>query len=201
MSRADALRRYVAERCGGARFVALALVLGAVGTVTSSEWREMTVVVLARSVVVAYLAVLALRIWDDIMDRDADAVRHPGRAVPTADVGALGALLLAIAAALIASGPQAGSRLLLLMVLVLTLAAWYRLRPTGARSALADAHVLMAKYPVIALIAAPGAYDSRELLRAMPVLVVLYLLLCAFEWLDDPRLRRRLSSTVRGPLP
>ncbi len=204
MSSTETIRRYLAERYAGVRFVALALVLAAVGAWTTSAWRDVAIAGVIRAFAAAWLLVLAFRAWDDLEDRDADAVRHPERVAVTGDARALWLLALSAAigaVALVVAGVQREARLAMLAGIVVVLLAWYRLRSGESRSAVADAHVLLLKYPLIAAIVAPGAYEQREVARAVPVLTVLYLLLCTYEWADDPRLRRRLSSTIRGPLP
>lgn len=199
MSRGETIRRYAAERLR-MRFVALAVVLAATGASVTSGVRQTRM----RSALVAYLLVLAFRVWDDIEDREVDADHHPARVSVTGDVAALRALAIvasAAAIALMAAGPQPIQRAAGTLSLGAALLAWYRWRKSSSRSAVADAHVLLLKYPLIALIAAPGLLGAGDVARAAPLLTALYLLLCTIEWIDDPRLRRRLSPTARDTQP
>ena len=191
MSRGETIVRWMRERYG-ARFVALAAVVGCVDAVSADRWDASS---LTRSVAVAWLVILALRVWDDLADRDVDAQRHPERVSVIGDRVALEGLAVfaALAASgLLAIGPQPLMRFLIGAALATALLFWYALRPPR-RLLVADALVLMAKYPVIALISASSLQTMQSLVRELPLLVGLYLLLLLYEVVGsveaDPSLR------------
>lgn len=196
----DVIRRYLTERYPARRFVPLATLVAATGMLASPGSPQLSVADGVRGVVLAYLLVLVFRIWDDLEDRERDVLLHPGRI--TGRVGATKPFVaLACAAAVLAVllvlvGPQPTQRMLALALLTAVLCVWYRLRSLPR---IANAFVLLAKYPVIACVAAPAAlWAERDVTHATPFLLALYLFLCIHEALDDPILRRsfgRGSST------
>lgn len=137
--------------------VALALAGGALGRPESLQQ-------LALTATNGLLLLAQFRIWDDLADRRADAIAHPGRVVvratsvaPLVAVGA-GLLLVNVCIAILRD-PSLVS-LLLLTVLHLALGAFYLLR--SGRTVIGD-QLLLAKYPVFVcvlagerLLAAPG---------------------------------------------
>jgi hypothetical protein len=94
-------------------------------------------------------------------------------------LGALGLLLVVL-------GPHAGSRLIAVTMAVAVLAAWYRVRPASAR-AVVNAHVVLLKYPLLAFAATSASPPTGAL-------VSLYLVLCAYEIVDDPALRASIVA-------
>lgn len=205
MSRAEIVRAWLRERYPARRFVSLALVLGAVGVLASPELTRIPVAdataAWARGAIVAYLLVLCFRIVDDLADRSLDATLHPTRITVREDCEPLrwvSWVSCGIVAMLLAVGPQRAERLLVLIALDAALLLWYRMRRPTDRAAITNAIVVLAKYPVIALLAAPAVLWTEDgLARAAPFLFALYLILCVHEVLDDPVLRR---SFGRGAL-
>ena len=70
-------------------------------------------------------------------------------------------------------------------IAVVVLTVWYRIRPSAR--AVFNAHVVLLKYPLIAFAASPSA-------PAFGALVSLYLVLCAYEIVDDPSLRASIPA-------
>ena len=83
MSPLDIVRRYMIERYPARRFVVLALLLSGSGilAVPAAQRADVTEAFgsAIRGALVAWLIVLALRVWDDIEDRGHDALAHPDR--------------------------------------------------------------------------------------------------------------------------
>ncbi|MEO7366711.1 MAG: hypothetical protein ABIZ36_02060 [Gemmatimonadaceae bacterium] len=197
MSRPDIIRRYMIERYPARRFVALALFVSGSGflAVPSAQSGNATNALdsIIRGALVAGLIVLALRVWDDLEDRSHDAFAHPARITVRPDstnpLRYVSLVSGGIAIALVAIGVDPMNRLLICAVLGIALAAWYRVRASLSPSRVFAAHVVLAKYPVIAYIAAPEALRrSSGLAFAAPVFIAMYLLLCIHEALDDPEL-------------
>ena len=90
------------------------------------------------------------------------------------------------------------NRLLVSALLGIALAVWYCGRASLSPSPVFAAHVVLAKYPVVAYLAAPGTLrGSSGLALAAPVFIAMYLLLCIHEALDDPELfRSRVGRRV-----
>ena len=203
MSSADVVRAYMRERYPARRFAPLALLLGAIGLVAAPDFAQFTLELAAREwargSAFAYLLVLAFRVLDDLEDRDVDAERHPERiTVRVARVWPLRWLswtALGLGAVLVILGPQRIERLVTLVALCLVLSLWYLVRDVVGRTPIADGLVVLAKYPVIAYLAAPAVlWYEGEFLRAAPLLFALYLILCVHEVLDDSVLRRSLGK-------
>ena len=203
MSRAELARLYLRERYPARRFVPLALLLGGMGILASPELARVTLEdaarAWARGTSLAYLLVLSFRVWDDLQDREVDAVRHPERITVRADrvspLRWLSWILIDIAGLLVMLGPQRMERLLVLVALGVALMLWYLVRDAAGRTPIAAAVVVLTKYPVIAYLAAPAVlWEDGGLLRAAPFLLALYLFLCVHEVLDDPVLRRSFGK-------
>ncbi len=152
-------------------------------------------------VVTAWLLVLAFRVIDDLIDRDHDrGYRHPDRVTVRANrlapfLGlAIGAFLLVCALTTVLGAFPARAEWCI--GLTGLLAGWSWLRPRTRAGSLVHAHVILAKYPLIAVIASP---DPAHLLfaDAVPALGALYLGFCLYEALDDPLVR---GSRGAGPI-
>ncbi len=154
---------------------------------------------------VALLFVLSLRIWDDWQDRAVDAQRAPERLMVRVP-HVLPFLLLGGGAALLGCGLVALTRptgsLIVLVGLYILLAVWYRLRPAGERAGnwgiVANYHVVLLKYPVLALVVASRSaadFPGGLAVRGWAGPEALYLGLGLYEYFDDERCRRnRLAS-------
>lgn len=136
----------------------------------------------ATDFVVSLCLVIAFRIWDDLMDRERDRVRHPERVVVRARSTAslsLAALAIGVGGAgvlLLTRGP---APVWPLIVFTIVLATWYAVR--GARSAAGD-RILLFKYAVFTLaVIGPAWVTPRAAASALGV----YLAACLYEWLHD----------------
>ena len=206
MSRPDIIRRYMIERYPARRFVTLALFVSGSGflAVPSAERGNVAEALgsAMRGALVAYLIVLTLRVWDDLEDRRHDALAHPDRITVRPEVAVPLRYLTLVsgggAIALVAIGVEPLNRLLICALLGVALGIWYWAGTSLSPSRVIAAHVVLAKYPVIAYVAAPGTLRGISgLVLAAPVFIAMYLLLCIHEALDDPELfRSRMGRRV-----
>ncbi|HUQ48968.1 MAG TPA: hypothetical protein VM053_12110 [Gemmatimonadaceae bacterium] len=199
MSRLDIIRRYMIERYPARRFVVLAILLSGTGILAAPVAHRADLVGMfaspIRGALIAYLIVLAFRVWDDLEDRNHDVVAHPDRITvspeATAPLRKLALMSGGAATTLFAFGVEPLYRLLICALLVIALAVWYRTRRSLSPSPVFAAHIVLAKYPVIAYLVAPGTLaDGSRVAVATPVFIAIYLLLCIHEALDDPELFR-----------
>jgi hypothetical protein len=58
----------------------------------------------------------------------------------------------------------------------------------------AGVHIVLVKYPLIAYAVAPTLPSAETFGRTASVLVGLYVLICAYEYVDDPDLRHVFFS-------
>lgn len=143
--------------------------------------------------------VVQFRLWDDLADRSADAVRHPERVlsrVPSAAPFIV--LTVATGAAILASLTSRGVASVALLVTVwIVFAAWYGTR--GHRTAWRD-HLLLLKYPVFAAIVC-GSGPAVASPAGFLILTVLYLAVCLYEaWHDLEAPWRVHRIAVEAPL-
>jgi 4-hydroxybenzoate polyprenyltransferase len=175
------LFQYCRQRLLTLRIGTAAVVIAAASEVAVTSWRSLPIDVLLGCVLIALF-----RIWDDLADRERDAVAHPGRptvraATPAPFVAAC--LLLAVSAfaivALRGAGLGAASGL---AALILLMALWYLHR--GPRS-LAGDHVLLLKYPMFVwiVVASRGGPPAPSLWLAM---AAVFLAACVYEAVHDP---------------
>jgi hypothetical protein len=175
---------YVAQRARPQALFPLSIVIAAVAW-TGVGLSAFQLPEFVATVAQALVLVFAFRIWDDIEDRTYDAARHPDRVLASSDrVAPFVVFAVALAAAgmipavLIA---RLAEQLAIINVAIILLVAWYHRRASNGPS-LANAHVVLLKYPFIAFALAPVR-------PRMPAIVALYFALCAFEVFDDPALR------------
>jgi hypothetical protein len=219
MSSTELVVKYLAERSRPLILGLLSLLLAAAGLLLAPS-SGVNFVRYLESAAQAFLLILAFRVWDDLADRERDAVEHPGRVVVVSGrVGpfALLGVVLGVGALVpIALAADAVARLAALGIAAGSLAIWYRVRPTplsssaspplrirtssasGGSAASLGGHVVLIKYPAIAFAVAPSV--PRLDLRAAATLASLYLVLCIYESFDDPALRasaraRRIAIT------
>jgi 4-hydroxybenzoate polyprenyltransferase len=196
MSAIDLLVRYLRQRARLGLFVPLSVLLAVAGRsmVASSSASVGAIVVAALQ---ALALTLAFRIWDDIEDLDVDRVRHPTRvavtARTTAPLSALGLLLASGATISLIAEPFVLRRLAALSFVTAILSIWYGARPREGRHALSE-HVLAMKYPLVAYAVAPELPSDVVTPRVAIVLVVLYVLICVYEYAEDVELRQLLTS-------
>jgi len=139
----------------------------------------------------ALLLSAEFRLWDDLCDREQDCREDPQRVLcRTESLTPFIALVFALAiaaAALVAwlrSWQAAGALLLLHAVLGL----WYAVRAKLELGPVMNFHIVLLKYPAFGFLL--GMSQRGELTPALLAwLAVVYLGLCIFEVLHDPRLR------------
>jgi 4-hydroxybenzoate polyprenyltransferase len=131
----------------------------------------------------ALALVMTFRIWDDLMDRERDRMKHPDRVVVRASSIAplrFASWILGTAALIVLARSRTTASAGLLVGYMAVLAAVYATR--GPRSAASD-RILLLKYGVftLGLIDMPDALTARGLLAAAAAFVVA----CAYEWWHD----------------
>jgi 4-hydroxybenzoate polyprenyltransferase len=191
MSSRELIVRYLRERARLSVFVPLALVMAAMGKLTGGRLdRSPGPADYALTAATALLLMLAFRVWDDLEDRSHDVREHPSRvtvvATSVAPLIAFAFVLGMLGALSVALGPRAGPRLGAVAIAVAVLAAWYRTRPV-ATGAVVNAHVVLLKYPLVAFAASAASPPAGALAS-------LYLVLCAYEIVDDPALRASIVA-------
>ncbi len=131
------------------------------------------------------LAAAVLRLWDDLADVSHDEAAHPERVLvssgnlrPFVALVATGLLILMLA---LLDEP---TRLAVYCALLAGFALLYHSRSARALPRPVRACLVLAKYPVLVVLAGAGFSG-----RAWLVLLALYAALCVFEWRDDPELR------------
>ena len=181
---------YCSERLTIQRLGPPALVIVGASQLAAQSWRSV--------VADAFLAIVLLaqfRIWDDVADRERDAITHPERVtvrattlVPLVVASALMGLGGFAIVVLRSSSPATANAL---AGLNLMMALWYWGR--GARSLLGD-HVLLAKYPMFVLI----IVLSRRATLTPPLWLAMsatFLAACVYEAAHD-----RTSPGSRQPV-
>jgi 4-hydroxybenzoate polyprenyltransferase len=174
------LLAYARERLTPAR-LAPAVLLVVLSTLAGRGWSGAIAVVVDAAVALALVA--AFRLWDDLVDRERDRVKHPHRVTVTASTvtplwivaGALGA-----AAAVMLALADGTASVVLLVVYAGILAASYARR--GSRTAARD-RILLLKYGVftLVLIGLPAAASARGLIAAAAAFAIA----CVYEWRHD----------------
>ena len=195
MSSSELIRAYLTERYPARVFVPLAVLLYAGGTIAVGG--TPTVPRAIAGIALAYTLVLLFRIWDDLVDRDADRVTHPDRVMVNAEGTAAFRLSMAalalFAIALLATRPAWVTGIAVFAMTRVTLGIWYSLRRLVGASALVNAHVILLKYPAVAFISAAPGEATPAIATAIVVFGAIYLGLCLHELLHD-----RAVRTTRG---
>jgi 4-hydroxybenzoate polyprenyltransferase len=144
--------------------------------------------------------VAQFRLWDDLADRRRDRIDHPERVLSRARSlvpfwGLLVALLLFNLLAVGLSRPP--EALAILVGCDAAFLAWYGFLRHWVPVVL-RAPFLLLKYPgfVYLLAARPDVPAGASLIAP---LVLVYVVLCGYEWWHDPRPRRAVSRTVSPP--
>lgn len=173
---------YLAERFPLTLFLPLAVVIAAAATGARADGAT-----LALDTLVALLLLAEFRIWDDLADRPADALAHPGRVLVTARSSApfvaLCAALAVVNAAIAVTRDGFGLSVLALVLLHAVLGAWYIVR--GQRSVAGD-QLLLAKYPAFVLVLA-GARLIHAPLIVLGSALAIYAAASFHEAWHDPR--------------
>jgi 4-hydroxybenzoate polyprenyltransferase len=173
---------YTRERLTAARLLA-AVLLVIIATLAGGGWSGSAA--LATDALLALALVVTFRIWDDLVDRDRDRLKHPGRVVVRATASSTAPLraagcILALGALITIHRVNGHDSALLLWLYLALLGISYRLR--GKRSA-ASERILLLKYGVftLALIGLPDAFSARGLSAAAAA----FFAACVYEWWHD----------------
>jgi 4-hydroxybenzoate polyprenyltransferase len=174
------LLAYARERLTLAR-LAPAVLLVVFSTLAGRGWSGATAAVVDALVTLALVG--AFRVWDDLVDRERDRVKHPHRVAVTAPsitplwiaAGALG-----VAATVMLGLAHGTASVVLLFVYAGILAGSYVTR--GSRTATHD-RILLLKYGVftLVLIGLPAATSARGLIAAAAAFAIA----CVYEWRHD----------------
>lgn len=194
----DELIAYFKTRFRPAAFIFLAAFLcAAAATVPPSfPWRNAAVAMLP-----ALLLLLQFRVWDDLADRQRDAVTHADRVLVTSGSVTSYQWLVIVTAAtniLIAATFAMLLHAMVFVALNILLLAWYGWLRDYLRHPLLHSHVVLLKYPVFVWVlnGIIGAKPSRYLGYLM---LLTYFAFCVYEMLHDPILQRlRMSFVLRA---
>jgi 4-hydroxybenzoate polyprenyltransferase len=196
MSSIKLIHTYLRERYPASVFVPFAILIAAAGIAAQGSLPTVRDTVIG--CVLAYTLVLVFRIGDDLADLRSDRLRHPGRVlVQTSSVTPIVVLALLIAFCdflLILFQPRPGVRLAVFAAISLFLGLWYFLRARLRAGPLANAHVLLIKYPVISLLTCPS-WDPLTPQTAVISFGTIYLALCIYEQLHDRAVRESRGGT------
>ena len=191
------IAEYLRTRYSSPVFLALATLLALAGTVgATTVGTAVTDVMLG--VPIAYLSVLAFRVWDDLEDRPRDRVEHPQRitvrgpsVLPFVHLGVVAAVA---AVALICVRPGVSRSLAALGAAAAVLLVWYRVARRSDTNRLLSTHIVLLKYPAIAYATAPASHAAASSSAMLVGLVMVYLAICVYEGRDDPHLRASRSA-------
>lgn len=196
MSSIKLIYAYWHERYPARIFVPFAILIAAAGTAAGGSLPSVRGAI--TGCVLAYTLVLVFRIGDDLADLPGDRLRHQNRVLVRASIRTpiiVLALVIALGDVLIMlSQPHPGARLGVFAAIWLLLGLWYDRRARLRAGPLAGAHILLLKYPAIALFACAG-WDSLTLRTALPALGVLYLVLCIYEQVHDRTVRESRGAS------
>lgn len=179
---------YVASRFSPRLFVPLSLLL----CIASRSLASVPASVFAINLLLALAMLFQFRLWDDLSDRKDDLTNHPDRLLcrvqSTVPFVILLIVMVGINIAAIASFFPARS-LVVFLALNAVIAAWYGwLRRLSANS-MVRSHVVLLKYPVFVLVMTPEDISGCSSISVSAVLGLVYLCLCCYELLHDPRHR------------
>ena len=199
MSSIKLIHAYWRERYPVSIFLPFAILIAAAGTAAQGSLPTVREVMIG--CVVAYTLVLVFRIGDDLADLRSDRLRHPGRVLVQASRASSVTPIVVLAFAitvgdilLILFQPRPGARLAVFAATSLFLALWYLLRSRLRAGALASAHIVLVKYPVISLLTC-ASWDRLTLQTALPSFGTIYLGLCIYEQLHDRAVRESRGGT------
>ena len=143
--------------------------------------------------ILAYTLVLVFRIGDDLADLRCDRLHHPNRVlVQSSSLKPIVVFALVIAAGdsvMMLFQPRPGKRIAVFAALSLVLFLWYRQRTPLRAGPLFSAHVVLVKYPVIALLTWSN-WDQLTLRTALSSTAALYLGMCIYEQVHDRTVRQ-----------
>jgi 4-hydroxybenzoate polyprenyltransferase len=193
----DLIIAYLRERIRLRVFVPLALTLAFTGwLLVPGAAFDITDVLAAAGR--AFVLSLAFRVWDDLEDRTADRLRHPervlARSTRTAPFLIVAALLAVAGVTSLLQMADPLPRLIAIAAAVAVLSLWYSARRSENWNRVAGGHVVLLKYPLIAFAAAPALPSPSGAVRAVAILAGLYVVICVYEYVDDPELRHAFLS-------
>ena len=196
MSSIKLIHAYWRERYPVSIFLPFAILIAAAGTAAQGSLPTVRDAMIG--CVIAYTLVLVFRIADDLADLHSDRLRHPVRVlVRASSVTPIVVLAFAITVGdivLILFQPRSGARLAVFAVTSLCLGLWYLLRARIRAGPLANAHIVLVKYPVISLLTC-ASWDRLTLHTALPSFGTIYLSLCIYEQLHDRAVRESRGGT------
>lgn len=144
-------------------------------------------------VVLAATAVFALRLWDDLADRRRDAELRPQRVLcraPSIAPFAWTLVLALVAEAAMLATARVYWSLAGFAVLIGLLGAWYGWRAKLGERPILNYHVVLLKYPALAVMLGLHEFSDLSLALLGPA-AALYVVLCIYEVAHDPLLRHR----------
>jgi hypothetical protein len=175
------IRSYLAERFSPRTFVPLAVVIAAAASDGTRGGARLGI-----DAVYALLLLAQFRAWDDLADRERDALAHQTRvlvrAASIAPVVALSVALTILNLALAVRRDESGIAIAMLLALIAALAARQSLRTS--RTAAGDL-LLLAKYPAMVIIVA-GARILHAPAPMLSAALALFLAVCLYEAWHDP---------------
>lgn len=196
MSSIKLILAYWRERYPVSVFLPFAILLAAAGIAAGGSLP--TVRDAMMGCVLAYTFVLVFRIGDDLADLRSDRLRHPHRVLVQApSVNPIVVFALVIAAGdimIILWQPRSGTRLTVFAAISLFLVLWYFLRTRLRAGPLASAHIILVKYPVVALLTC-ASWDHLTLHTALPSFGTIYLGMCIYEQVHDRAVRESRGGT------
>lgn len=177
------LTAYLAERLPLTVFLPVAAILAFAGS--AARWPGLGAFAAATGF--ALLLVAQFRMWDDLADRDRDAVTKPHRVLQRSGAilpVAIAAVVLGAANCIVVAWRhEALLSVGILLGLNAGMALWYARR--GARNAAGD-HLLLAKYPVFVVILAGPSIAAAMPARMLLAMATVYLGACVYEAWHDP---------------
>lgn len=183
------LGRYLRTRVPVRIYLPLAVFLTVAG---QAGGRPRGLLGLSFLVALAYVLVLGLRLWDDLIDREEDRRRCPDRILSQAgSVRVFRGFLIvafAVASAMVASGEGSAARLSAVAILCGALFVWYRVRGSGRTGRIINCHLVLLKYPVIVYVLGSPSRESH-LAHLLTAMALVYLCFCIYEVLHDADLR------------
>ena len=172
---------YLRERFDLRIFLPLAVVIASPTLMADAGWRQF-----ALDCGFALLLLTQFRMWDDLADRQHDALAHPDRVlVRTADVTQVIASVAALAVTNICVSvwrDRTGIAVSVLAALNGVFAIWYLARSTRS---LFGEYLLLAKYPAMVVIVCGHRILDIPIIAA-GLAIVLYCSVCVYEAWHDP---------------
>jgi hypothetical protein len=167
--------RLLTWRIAGLWLLVMAAAALIAAPITAADWFRLTCVTM--------VLIAQLRLWDDLADLPHDRVHHPERVLVRAArlrpfVLSLAGLMIATALTVLADGEA--WRLAIYVAVLGGLALLYHGGIGALLGRVVRSAMILAKYPMIALLAAAGP----PALPALPAAFVLYALICANDFLE-----------------